>query len=498
MDLQFGQYQLKRAQRQLQGPSGLVELSARSFDILTLLLGKPDEVVGKNELFEAVWPGQIVEENTLQVHMSALRKALDVGMITTVHGRGYKYAGPRPLENETQSVVPQPMVSARKPMVVVMPFDNLGGDPDQQFFSDGMTGDITDRLARFGAFAVIGQHSAASFRATAPDVAAIREKLKVDFIITGSVRRAGDRIRFAVRLSDAASGEAIWGERYDRPIGDLFTLQDEISQLVAAAIARHLEVEINVRSIGRPPASLSSYEHLLQGYWHFKKFTLAGVAAARQCFEQAIALDPRNAGALGWLGVIHCEYWMLDFNMESAAKGVEFTAQAISIDPTNASCHAMHNWALLCVGDLASALRVSERGISLNPDDPNVLVHRALSLGYDGRTSEAKDLISQAHRLEPIPPLWFAEFSGIVAFSEGRYEDTLAGTEPVTEPAWDMMYMLACYGLMGEKLKARAVLERLAAAGRNPDWALGISLEPYRDPAIRQRLSEGLAKALLF
>ena len=498
MDLEFGQYRLKRSERQLLGPTGPVELSARSFDILALLLDKPDDVIGKSDLFDAVWPGQIVEENTLQVHMSALRKTLDAGMITTVHGRGYKYAGPRPIACASQAVPPQPIASARKPMVVVMPFDNLSDDPDQQFFSDGMTGDITDRLARFGAFAVIGQHSAASFRATAPHFAAIRERLKVNFIVTGSVRRAGERIRFAVRLSDAASEEVIWAERYDRPISDLFTLQDEISQLVAAAIARHLEVEINVRSVGRPQASLSSYEHLLQGYWHYKKFTHAGVAAAKQCFERAIASDPRNAGALGWLGIIHCEYWLLDFNLESAAKGLEFATQAISLDPSNASCHAAHSWALLCVGDLAGALRVTERGISLNPSDPNVLVHRALTLGYDGRTSEATGLFNQAHRLEPIPPLWFGEFRGIVAFAEGRYEETLAGTEPIPLPAWDIMYMLACYGLMGEKLKARATLARLAEAGRNPDWAFGISREPFRNPAIRKRLSEGIAKALSF
>ena len=498
MDLQFGQYQLKRAERLLLGAEGPVELSARSFDILALLLERPDEVIGKTELFDAVWPGLVVEENTLQVHISALRKALGAGTIMTVHGRGYKYAGPRPVASASQAVNPLPIVSDRKPMVVVLPFDNLSGDPDQQFFSDGITGDIADRLARFGAFAVIGQHSAASFQAKAPDFAAICERLKVDFIVTGSARRTSERIRFAIRLSDAASEEAIWGERYDRPISDLFTLQDEISQLVAAAIARHLEVEINVRSVGRPQASLSSYEQLLQGYWHFKKLTRAGDAAAKHCFERAIALDPRNAEALGWLGVTYCEGWLMDFQPESAAKGFEFTAQAISLDPTNASCHSAHNWALLWVGDLAGALRISERGISLNPSDPHVLVNRALTLGYDGQTNEAMDLINQAHRLEPIPPRWFGEFSGILAFAEGRYAETLAGVEPIPEPAWDVMYALACYGLMGEKLKARDTLVRLAETGRNHDWALGISREPYRDPAIRERLSEGIAKALSF
>ncbi len=466
----------------------LSELSARSFDILAVLLARPDEVIGKSELFDAVWPSQIVEENTLQVHMSALRKALDAGMITTVHGRGYKYSGPRPVAASQAPVAPvaHETPTPAKPAIAVLPFANLSGDPEQDYFSDGITSDITDRLARFGVFSVIGQYSAAAFRATAPNFAAIRERLNVDFIVTGSVRRDNERIRFAVRLSDAASEQTIWGERYDRPASDLFALQDEISQLVVAAIARHLEVEINVRSVGRPQASLSSYENLLQGYWHYKKFTLQGVAAARHCFEQAVALDPRNAGALGWLGIIHCEYWMFDFNLESAAKGLDFTSQAIALDPANASCHAAHNWAALCMGDLAGALRASERGTNLNPSDPSVLVNRALTLGYDGRTSEARDILAQAYRLEPIPPPWFAEFAGVVAFIDGRYAETLMGVEPIPLPAWDIMYALACYGLMGDKAKARATLARLADAGRNPDWALGISRQPFRDPAMRR------------
>lgn len=498
MDLQFGPFRMKRTARLVVGPEGPLQLSGRCFDILAMLLERPDQVISKAEIFDTIWPDQIVEENTLQVHISALRKELPSGMIMTVHGRGYKYAGPAPILDLSPSLRAKGLTARHKPVIVVLPFDNLSGNPEQQFFSEGITGDITDRLARFGVFAVIGQYSAAALRSATPNVAAIRERLKVDFIVTGSVRRSGDRIRLTIHLSDAASEKAIWGERYDRPIGDLFLLQDEISELVAAAIARHLEVEINVRSVGRPQDSLSSYEHLLQGYWHYKRLTLDGVATAKQCFERAIASDPRNATALSWLGVIYCEGWLLDFQLESALKGLEFTTQAISLDPSNAHAHAAHSWASLCVGDLATALRVSERGINLNPSDPNVLVHRALALGYDGRTSEAKDLIIQAHKLEPIPPLWFGEFSGIIAFSEGRYEETLAGVEPIPLPAWDIMYALACYGHLGNKAKARAKLAELTEAGRKLDWDLGISREPYRDPTIKQRLSDGVAKALAF
>jgi DNA-binding winged helix-turn-helix (wHTH) protein len=177
MDLQFGQYRLRRRERKVLGPQGPVELSARSFDILALLLERPDEVIAKAELFEAVWPGLVGEENTLQVHISALRRALDTGMIATVHGRGYKYAGPRPEANTGPATISQATVTDYKP-VVVLPFENLSSDPDQQFFSDGITGDITNLLARFRVFAVIGQHSAAAFRSAAPDFAEIRERPK--------------------------------------------------------------------------------------------------------------------------------------------------------------------------------------------------------------------------------------------------------------------------------------------------------------------------------
>lgn len=422
MDLQFGAYRLNRQERLVSGPSGPVELTGRSFDILETLLLRPDEVVSKDALMAAVWPGVIVEENALHVHMSALRKLLGPTMIATVHGRGYKYAGPPPVETNSAAIWEKP---DRKPAVAVLPFDNLSGDPEQQYFSDGITGDIIDRMVRFRVFSVIGQHSAASFRDSAPDFVAIRERLKVDFVVTGSVRRAGGRIRIAVRLLDALKEKVIWAEHYDRPIDDLFSLQDEISELVASAIARYLEVEINVRSSGQAYASLSSYEHMLQGYWHFKKVTRAGMMAAKQCFERAVALDPRNAEALAWLGATYRMGWDLDFNADDAVRGVEFTNQSITLDPVNARCHAIHAWALTTVRGLEEASRMSARGILLNSGDPNVLANRALILVYEGKCGEARELLGQARKLEPLPPLWFGEFEGIAAFAEGRYEECL-------------------------------------------------------------------------
>lgn len=496
MDVAFGQYRLKRRQRLLVGPKGPIELSDRSFDILALLLDRPSELIGKAEIFDAVWPGIVVGENTLQVHISALRKALDSGLIVTVHGRGYKYAGPPPAPVES-SADHKPLTD-RKPVIALLPFENLSGDPEQQYFSDGIAGDITDRLVRFRKFAVIGQHSARAFRGAIPDFSDIREKLKADFVVTGSVRRAGERIRIASRLSSVQSEEVIWAERYDRPIADLFNLQDEISELIASVIARHLEIEINVQSSSRPHASLSSYEHFLQGYWHFRKLTRAGDVAARACLEKAVALDPGNAEAVAWLGATYSEDWVEDFSEESAIKGAALTAESVSLDPLSAICHAIHTWTLLCVGDLDAALRASARGIALNAGDPNVLANRALALSYDGKYAEAQQMLAQAQRLEPLPPRWFAEFVGVGAFAEGRYEETLAGVEPIAEFAWDNMYALACYGHLGMADRAREMRAYLQRQGRNVDWRLGASREPYKDDGVRERLIAGLNAALSF
>ena len=310
----------------------------------------------KDALFAAVWPDVMVEENTLQVHISALSKALPPDMIATVHGRGYRFAGPMPVELDADSPTAHGAIRDRKPVIVVLPFENLSGDPEQQYFSDSITGDITDRLVRFRKFAVIDQYSASMFRSASPDFAAIRATPNADFVVTGTVRRAGERIRITLRLSSLETGEAIWAERYDRPIFDIFALQDEISELVASTIARHLSIEKNVRIASRTTPNLSSYALTLKGYWQFRRLTLESSHEARRSFERAIVHDPSNAEAIAWLAITICEEWVHDFNEEFATTGAAVAARVTAVDPMNAMRRISETWALLCVGNCEVAL----------------------------------------------------------------------------------------------------------------------------------------------
>ncbi len=493
MDLQFGEYRLKRQERVVSGPNGPVDLSARAFDILNYLLGHHGEVVEKNTLLEAVWPGVVVEDNTLQVHIAALRKALGPEVIATVHGRGYKYAGPPP---EAYAAVIKPQMS-QKPVIAVLPFENLSGDPEQQYFSEGITVDITERLTRFRAFAVIGHHSARALR-DVTDFPAIRETLKADFVVSGSVRRAGGRLRIAVRLANALTGELIWAQHYDRPVEDLFEVQDEVAHLVAAAVARLLEIEITARSGAKHPANFSSYEHILRGHWHFRQVTIASNLAARASFERASQIDPGSAEAMSWLGVTYSNNWINVFALEDAKRGAGLCAEAVNLDPADGHCHAMLGFAELCVNNLDAAVRASDRAVSLNSGDSNILANRAYAAAYEGHTVEARQLLDRALTLNPVPPIWFGEFGGLIDFVEGRYESALAGVEPITEPAWDNMYVLACCGHLAYRDKALQAKARLERLGPNVDPLAGASREPYRDASVRERLIAGITKALAF
>ena len=500
MDLQFGQYRLKRAERQLLGPEGPVELSARSFDILALLLGSPDEVIGKNELFDAVWPGLVVEENTLQVHMSALRKALDAGMITTVHGRGYKFSGPRPAAAATTSVVREATDAAAnqeaKPSIAVLPFENLSDDPSQQYFSDGITQDIIDRLTKFRFLSIIGNNSSFAFRSDNLNLREIRDKLKVDYVVTGNIRKSNNRIRISARLTEVSNETSIWAERYDRPLEDVFQVQDDVANIIASTLTGRVEIDIATRSPAASLSSLTSYENLLQGMWHFKKLTPVANAEAAAYFEKAIASFPKNAEAYRWLAACHVNAWLIDFTKQDLVDGLRQATRAMELDPTSAGCYAVSGFCKLWLEGVKAASVFYEKALSLNPGDPNVLIEAGLLNVYAGNFSVSRDFFDQAFNLNPLPPLWYPEFRAVGAFVDGRYAEAMPAFAAIPDSIYDNMYGMACAGHLSDYKQAAASKSRIHVDGRSWDLLAGAEAEPYIDPEPRERLITGLKMAM--
>jgi TolB-like protein len=497
MDLSFGEFHLKTRERQLIGPGGPIPLGDRSFDILQALLARPNELIGKEALFEAVWPGVVVEENTLQVHVSALRKVLGSDLIATIHGRGYKYAGPVPVE-VAHANAPASESVARKPVVAVLPFANLSGDPEQLYFADGITGDIIDHLSRFRILSVIGQESSFALRNSPAVISDAREKLKAEFVLSGSVRKADGRIRIAARLTETASGATSWADHYDRPLADVFALQDEVAGIIANTLVGRVEIEIGSRSSAMSDQDISSYELVLQGLWHYRKETLEGIAAAQRCFERAIAAYPNNAEAHRHLALCFMYLWWSAFRPEGLAKALAAASRAVELDPTSGGCHhALAVCRLWADGPEAASVSIA-RSLDLNPGDTHALIAAGMIAAYNGNLPDAQYFTGHAIRLNPLPPLCFPEMSGIAAFVEGRYAEVLPGFEALPDCAWDNTYVLACHGLTGDREKAAQVRERNARAGRRWDHRAGAIREPFAMPEPRERLLEGLRKALAF
>ena len=314
-------------------------------------------------------------------------------------------------------------------------------------------------------------------------------------MVTGSVRRVGERIRISVRLSDAKSEASVWADRYDRPLAGIIEVQDELTGLIAAAVANQLEIEIGARIGGRNPTSFASYELVLEGNWHFKKLTIAANDQAIVCYNKALAIEPCNAEAMSALATGLTSGWLFEFSTEKLAKGVEIGRRAIECDPQLAKAYASTGFGLLFLDGVAAAREPVDRALALNPDDWFCLTNQSMVCVYEGNPEEARLWLSRARRLNPLPPVWLAEFDCLTRFGEERYAEVLAGVEAVPDGAWDMMYALACYGHLGLSEKARATLARFHSQGRRPDFRLGAEREPYANPAVRKLLIEGLKRA---
>ncbi len=491
MNLSFAGFVLKERERELVGPSGQVELGARSFDVLCALLARPNELITKSEILDVVWPGLAVEENTLQVHLSALRKALGPSLITTVHGRGYKYVGPTPAKMASVAA-PSTQPLSRRPVVAVLPLDNLSGDPGQQYFSDGITDDIIDRLSRYHVISVIGRHSSFGLRGQASEAPAY---LTADYIVTGSIRKAGDRVRVAARLTQARTEATIWADHYDRPLSDVFGIQDELTRIIASTLVGRVEIEVATRPASAGAAQLSSYEHVLKGMWHFKKLTPEANAEAAGLFRQAIAEFPQNAQAHRWLSSCENSLWLFHFDRGGLERGLVHAERAIELDPTSADCYSVRGFCQLWLSGVAAAGASNEQALALNPGDPNILADAALVQAYRCDRRRLDPLLAEAYRLNPLPPAWYAEYRGILDFAEGNYAAAAPAFLAIPDSAFDVMYALACLGHLGDRAGIGRIEQHMASRGRRWDFRHGAMAEPFTDPEVPARLLAGLAKA---
>jgi TolB-like protein len=320
----FADQTLDMNRRELRRGSERIAVEPQVFDLLIYLVQNRDRVVSKDDLVASVWGGRIVSDSTLTSRINAARKAIgdsgeDQKLIRTIARKGLRFVGavrtqsngdepahapnPRPDEVHKQSRPARP--PSDRPAIAVLPFINMSGDPEQEYFSDGISEDIITALSKLRWFFVIARNSSFIYKGKAVHMKQVAEELGVGYVVEGSVRKSGDRVRITVQLNDVATGSHIWAERYDRGLADVFAVQDEITEAIVAAIEPQLYAAENFRAQRKPPDSMDAWDLVMRALSHYWRVTRQDTLVAQALLEKAIAIDPNYGQALGVLAASH-------------------------------------------------------------------------------------------------------------------------------------------------------------------------------------------------
>jgi len=330
-----------------------------------------------------------------------------------------------------------------KPSIAVLPFSNMSGDPAQEYFADGITEDIITALSKVRWFFVIARNSSFGYKGKSPDIRQVGRELGVRYVLEGSVRRAGDRVRITAQLIDAITGNHIWAERYDRDIIDIFAVQDEITERVAGAIEPELLKIEGERAATRSSAEMSAWGLVRQGMWHFHQVTRATHLRARELFRDAIKLDPQIAEGHAWLGRVNAgvvPYGWSDDPTTDLREGLTAARRAIQLDEKNPYSHYALAITSVYLGALDQAVRAAERSIEISPSF--ALGHLVLGMGrlFSGKAGEAIEALEHGLRLNPYDPQRFVWFRllALALHLNGQAEQALQVAVKAIEarPGW--------------------------------------------------------------
>jgi TolB-like protein/Flp pilus assembly protein TadD len=390
-----------------------------------------------------------------------------------------------------------------RPAIAVLPFDNLSGDPDQEYFADGIAEDLITRLSAWRWFPVIARNSSFTYRGEAVDVKRVSRELGVRYVVEGSVRKAGDRVRISAQLIDATTGAHVWAQIYDRELRDVFALQDEITEAIAAAMYPELERRERERAERSKPQDLEAWECVMRGWWHWRRSTKEDNEIARSLFQRAIQLDSHSSNAYAYLAVAHSQAIMLQFTepQESISEMVHTAKKSVELDPNNAVAQIALCNAFRLTGKQQEGIRAAERAVELNPSYAWGYTHLGMSLAMADRAEEAIPVLEKALRLDPSGDVSWQACQGMVLahFSAKRYEQAIEWAQRVIQEnaassaTWRMLAASHAYlGQMDEAHTAFAEVLRLQPSASVADVERNLSAA---NPEFRDRYIDALRKA---
>jgi adenylate cyclase len=470
-----------------------IRLRPQSADVLQYLLDRAQRVVGREEILQAIWPDVVVTEQSITQCISDIRRALGTvapELLRALPKRGYI------LSTEVRREVSGPPLPD-KPSIVVLAFANMSGDPQQEYFSDGIAQDIITELSRSRFLFVIARNSSFAYKGRALDVQQVARELGVRYVLDGSVRRSGERLRIVAQLIDVDSSNHIWGERYDCYSADVFDVQDEITAAVVRAI-RPAVAEAEYRRVRhKPPESLRAWEAYQRGLWHMGRDT----SQARAFFSQAVTLDATLAPAYAATAMA----WLRDgvgFGTRTVSESVRFAIEwarkCIEIDATEADAHAVLAWAGAITGNLDESGSAARLALEINPNSPWANCVAGAHLVFGGQPQQGREALLTALRLSPCDAMNPAIYGLLTAsyYFEHEYQRAIeAGRRAVSlfpNHATVYRYLAASLGQVGLGQEGCAILEKgNEISGRYFDLTVR-ARPPWYRPEDYTHLLEGL------
>jgi TolB-like protein/Tfp pilus assembly protein PilF len=519
----FGDCVLDPDRRELTRGSEVVAVGPQVLDLLLYLIQNRAHVVSKDDVLDAVWSGRIVSESTLTSHINAVRKAIgDSGeaqrLVKTIARKGFRFVGDireapsseashspkaEPANpDETPSVAP---ALPDKPSIAVLAFQNLSGDPEQEYFADGVVEDIITALSRIRWLFVIARNSSFTYKGRAVDVKQIGRELGVRYVLEGSVRKAANRVRITGQLIDATTGAHLWAERFEGSLDDIFELQDQVAASVVGAIAPQLERAEIERARRKPTGNLNAYDYHMRGTANVHQGTRDAIDEALSLFEKAIQLDPNFASAHAMAAWCYfwrkVNGWMADHPRE-VAEGIRMARRAVELGRDDAVALARSGHALAHLdGDVDGGIALLDRAVMLNPNLAAAWFLGGFLRIWHGETDNAIGHFERAMRLSPLDPEIYRMQAGLgmAHLFAGHFDVASSWAEKASADLPSFLLVVgvvaASHALAGRSDEARRAMDRL----RELDPALRISnlrdWLPIHRPDDLAVFADGLRKA---
>ena len=516
MKFSFDNHILNTDLRELRRAGEMVPMQPQVFDLLVHLLKHRDRVVSRGDLIALVWGGRIVSDSTLDSRINAARNAIgDNGkeqrLIRTIPRKGIRFVGAvngqcdqkaKPPAQDSER--PRPVLTLPdRPAIAVLPFDNMSGDREQEYFSDGISEDIITALSKLRWFFVIARNSSFTYKGKAVHIKQVAAELGVRYVVEGSVRKSGDRVRITAQLNDTATGSHLWAEHYDRNLTDVFAVQDEITDAIVTAIEPQIYAAENFRSRRKPPNSVDAWDLVMRALSHHWRVTQPDSVAAQALLERAIAIDPNYAQAQALFATNYMFGVHLGWtDIATAAPAAEQAAlAAIATDSEDAWAHTALGSVYFSTRRLDHSLAEFELALQLNPNFSLAQGYYALALSYCGRWEDAYAATQRAIRLSPRDPS-SAIYYGVAAYAQfvgKNYQEAIALAREATRQRGDLSgayrVLTVAAGMTGQIELARNALQELRRTQPNISLAWIATQLPWKLDADREHYLEGFRRA---